>query len=194
MLELRDRMRRFAMATLIVSQGVPMILMGDENGRTQNGNNNAYCQDNELAWMDWSPEPREAAMLRLRRGGARGSAPSCRCSRRRTGCAAIRSREGGLPGVRWLRPDGVPMSEAEWKNGDVRALMVALAGADGSEALLLVSAAVDAVAFVLPATGLEAGVAAAARQRQREIDPETPPLAEGAAVSVAGRSLRLYSR
>ena len=73
-LELRDRMRRFAMTMLVVSQGVPMLLMGDENGRSQKGNNNAYCQDNELTWMDWSPEPREEAMrafvtgaLRLRR-------------------------------------------------------------------------------------------------------------------------------
>ena len=73
-LDLRDRMRRYAMSVLILSQGVPMILMGDENGRTQDGNNNAYCQDSQLAWMDWSPEPREAAMrdfvagaLRLRR-------------------------------------------------------------------------------------------------------------------------------
>ena len=66
MLDLRDRMRRFAMATLIVSQGVPMLLMGDEIGRTQDGNNNAYCQDNQLAWMDWSPEPREAAFFEFR--------------------------------------------------------------------------------------------------------------------------------
>ena len=64
-------MRRFAMTVLVVSQGVPMILMGDENGRTQNGNNNAYCQDNELAWMDWSPEPREAAMLAFVAGALR---------------------------------------------------------------------------------------------------------------------------
>ena len=92
-LDLRDRMRRFAMASLIVSQGVPMILMGDENGRTQNGNNNAYCQDNQLAWMDWSHEPREAAPDRLRR---RGAAAARRAAAPRR--AALAARRAGLRG------------------------------------------------------------------------------------------------
>ncbi len=186
-------MRRFAIATLIVSQGVPMILMGDENGRTQSGNNNAYCQDSQLAWMDWSDDPREAALCDFV-GGAlrlRAELPQLAAPHWLRGDPV---REGGLPGVRWLRPDGVPMTETEWKNPDVRALMVALAGADGSEALLLVSAAFDAVAFVLPATGSKRAWRLRLDSGSGEIDPETPPLAEGAAVSVAGRSLRLYSR
>ena len=96
MLDLRHRMRRFAIAVLIVSQGVPMILMGDENGRTQEGNNNAYCQDNQLAWMDWSADPREAALrdfvagalrLRARAAAARGAALAAgRSGARRAGC------------------------------------------------------------------------------------------------------------
>jgi isoamylase len=55
---LRDRQRRNLMATLLLSQGTPMILMGDERGRSQGGNNNAYCQDNEINWMDWTETPR----------------------------------------------------------------------------------------------------------------------------------------
>ena len=127
MLELRDRMRRFAMAALVLSQGVPMILMGDENGRSQKGNNNAYCQDNELAWMDWNPEPREAAMLTFLAGALRlrSELPLLAAEHWLRGQPVA---EGGLRAVRWLRPDGVPMSEAEWANGSVKAMAVAFAG------------------------------------------------------------------
>jgi isoamylase len=65
---LRDRQRRNLMATLLLSQGTPMILMGDEMGRTQGGNNNAYCQDNEINWMDWTPDARSAAFETFVRG------------------------------------------------------------------------------------------------------------------------------
>ena len=122
-LDLRDRMRRFAMTVLIVSQGVPMILMGDENGRTQEGNNNAYCQDSELAWMDWSPDAREEAIrafvagaLRLRR--------ELGCSPRRTGCAASRSAKAaclpcggcGRTACRWARRSGRTAGSGRWRS------------------------------------------------------------------------------
>ena len=171
---LRDRMRRFAMATLIVSQGVPMILMGDENGRTQNGNNNAYCQDNQLAWMDWSPEPREAALLAFVAGALRLRRGAARCSPRRAGCAASRSPRAACPAVRWLRPDGVPMSEAEWTNGKVKAMAVAFAGADGAAALVLVNAADEDVPFHAPAHRGAAALAAAPRQRATAASIPTP--------------------
>ena len=93
-LALRDRMRRFAMIALVVSQGVPMLLMGDENGRTQRGNNNAYCQDNELAWMDWSPEPREAGVPRLRRRRPAPAPRAARCSPRRSWIRGEAGRRG----------------------------------------------------------------------------------------------------
>src|SRR5262249_27134691 len=60
---LRDRQRRNLLATLLLSQGVPMLLAGDELGHTQRGNNNAYCQDNELTWLDWEPGDRDRAFL-----------------------------------------------------------------------------------------------------------------------------------
>ena len=78
------------MSALILSQGVPMILMGDENGRSQKGNNNAYCQDNALAWMDWSPEPREAAFFAFVAGALR-PAQRAAASRR----AALAARRSG---------------------------------------------------------------------------------------------------
>ena len=172
-LALRDRMRRFAMSVLVVSQGVPMLLMGDENGRSQRGNNNAYCQDNELAWMDWSPEPREQAFLafvagalRLRRELALLAAPRW-----------IRGEavgEGGPPGVRWLRPDGTPMRQQDWTNGLVKALAILLADAGGEAALVLSNASFVDVKFVLPDRPAKP-LAAAARQRQRRDRLRTPP-------------------
>ena len=68
-LDLRDRMRRSLLATLLLSQGTPMLLMGDEVGRTQSGNNNAYCQDNEIAWLDWNDvDDRDRAFMEFVRG------------------------------------------------------------------------------------------------------------------------------
>jgi isoamylase len=191
-LALRDRMRRFAMTMLVVSQGVPMLLMGDENGRSQKGNNNAYCQDNELTWMDWSPEPREERMrafvagaLRLRRQLPLLGSPHW--------LRGDPVAEGGLPGVRWLRPDGEAMAQEDWTNGHGRALMVALAEPEGDGVLMLSNAAHEPVDFVLPATGSKARWRLRLDSADGRIDPEEEALAEGAEVSVPERSIRLYS-
>ena len=156
-LDLRDRMRRFAMTTLVVSQGVPMVLMGDEIGRTQDGNNNGYCQDNRLAWMQWSPRAAGGSVLRVccrRAGTAARTRPA--------GGAALgagRSGEGGRPAGRalaaagrrrrWPRPSG--------RTAAVKAIAVALANAEGAGALLLANASDGDVDFVLPGDRLRAG-------------------------------------
>ena len=166
-LALRDRMRRFAMATLVVSQGVPMILMGDESGRSQHGNNNAYCQDNELAWMDWSPDAARGGVLRLRRRARCGSGASCRCS----------------PARRWLRADPVgesgtagsalaaPGRRADGRGGMGQRLAaggeVALAAATGEGVLLLVQRRARGGDVRAAADRLGRPLAAAARQRRR---------------------------
>jgi glycogen operon protein len=191
-LELRDRMRRFAMTMLVVSQGVPMLLMGDENGRSQKGNNNAYCQDNELTWMDWSPEPREERMRAFVAGalGMRRKLPLLGSPHWLRGDPVA---EGGLPGVRWLKPDGAPMAQGDWLNGQARALMVALAEADGDGVLMLSNAAFEPVEFVLPPTGSKARWRLRLDSADGRVDPEADPLAEGAEVSVPERSIQLYS-
>jgi len=191
-LDLRDRMRRFAMTTLVVSQGVPMVLMGDEIGRSQGGNNNAYCQDNALAWMEWSPGPRQGAFfafvagaLALRRELELLAAPHW-----------VRGdpvAEGGPPGVRWLRPDGAPMSEGEWSNGLVKALAVGLANPRGEGALLLANASDGNVDFVLPETGSDRPWRLRLDSGAGAIDAYDARHAPGEKVTVPGRCLLVYS-
>ena len=191
-LALRDRMRRFAMSALVLSQGVPMILMGDENGRSQKGNNNAYCQDNALAWMEWSPEPREAAFFEFVAGAL--SLRARAAAARRAALAEGRSGRGRRAAGGALAAAGRGADERggmDERQGEGDGRGLCRGGRSG--ALILTNAAAEDVPFRLPAPG-RAAVAAPARQRRRAIDPEAAPLAAGGAVTVPGRSLlQLYS-
>ena len=114
---IRARQQRNFLATLLLSQGVPMIAHGDELGRTQGGNNNGYAQDNEITWVDWEAADRPlveftAAVARLRR-----SHPTFRRSRFFDG-RPVRSEDGErVPDVVWLRPDGRRMEPEDWDSG-----------------------------------------------------------------------------
>jgi isoamylase len=108
---LRARQRRNFMATLLLSQGTPMILGGDELGRTQRGNNNAWCQDSELSWFDWehTDEPLLEFTRRLIR--VRAEHP---VFRRRQFLSGTEEEGSGLPDVWWFRPDGERMGDGDW--------------------------------------------------------------------------------
>jgi isoamylase len=126
-LALRDRQRRNLLATLLLSQGVPMISGGDEIGRTQRGNNNAYCQDNELSWYDWSRRDNDllgfvSRLIRLRRDHA--------VFRRRRWFQGRSIRGEQLTDIAWFKPDGGQMTEEDWRNGYARSLAVFLNGED----------------------------------------------------------------
>jgi glycogen operon protein len=123
---LRARQKRNLIATLLLSQGVPMLLAGDELGQTQNGNNNAYCQDNELSWLDWNltRDEREfcefvAHMVRFRRHHAV-------FSRRRF--LQDRTLADGVKEVAWLGPDGLELTDEDWNTSFNRCLGVYMAG------------------------------------------------------------------
>jgi glycogen operon protein len=111
-LVLRARQQRNLLATLLLSQGVPMLLSGDEVGRTQGGNNNAYCQDNEVSWFDWAE--RDVDLLAYTTGliSLRREHPVFRRRRWFQG-RPLR----GTADVLWLRPDGTEMTEADWSEG-----------------------------------------------------------------------------
>jgi isoamylase len=125
--ELRERQKRNCLALLLLSQGVPMICGGDEIGRTQQGNNNAYCQDNELSWYDWKLDraARELMVFTQRLVGLRKNHPILR---RRRFFQGRRIHGSEVKDISWLRPDGQGMTDEDWNRGSVRSLMLRLAG------------------------------------------------------------------
>jgi glycogen operon protein len=125
---LRRRQKRNYLAMLLLAQGVPMLLAGDEMGRTQRGNNNAYCQDNALSWVDWNLRPEDQALcefvqrlIRLRRRH-----PVFRRSEYFRGRAAT---PGGIKDITWLTPDGLEMSDEAWHHSHARCLGICMVGA-----------------------------------------------------------------
>ncbi len=124
---LRERQKRNLLATLLLSSGVPMLLAGDEMGRTQQGNNNAYCQDNEISWVDWSLDERKVALLEHARAliALRNAHPVFRRRRFFQGQAIHGS---GVKDIGWFTPDGAEMDDARWRAPDIATLGVFLNG------------------------------------------------------------------
>jgi isoamylase len=157
----RERQKRNFLATLLLSQGVPMISHGDELGRTQLGNNNAYAQDNELSWIDWTltPEKRTLLDFTTRLVRFRLSQPTLR---RRKYFQGRSIRGGGVKDVAWLTPDGGEMDDSAWNDSLVRSLGMLLSGSaieemnergepiTGDTLLVLLNGHTDTVAFALP--------------------------------------------
>jgi isoamylase len=123
---LRDRVKRNFLATLLFSEGVPMILGGDEIGRTQKGNNNAYCQDGEITWVDWQLTPRQEELLRytIRLLEIRRMNPVLR----RRSFFGGRPTSDGSKDVTWLRSDGKEMQEADWHDPKLHVLGMLIDG------------------------------------------------------------------
>ena len=144
---LRARMMRNLLGTLLVSQGTPMVLMGDEIARTQHGNNNAYCQDSEMNWLSWEPAADEAALRDFA-----ATLTAIRHTRPLLGWPRFLHWEPNAPEgthARWMRPAGGEMSGAEWDDPDTRALGLMLLAPDGG-LLTLLNASDAEVAFALP--------------------------------------------
>ncbi len=187
---LRARQRRNLLGTLLLSAGVPMILGGDEIGRTQDGNNNAYCQDDELSWYDWDNIDENLLAFTKTALALRRDNP------------ALRPRDylrgpGGLPAQMVLyKADGAEMSDQDWKDAGSKTLAVALDGrqiedADGDTTrdrfLLLVNAHHEPVDFTVPAGG---------RRPWRVVlttdDPDPiEPVSSGDVLTVLDRSILL---
>jgi glycogen operon protein len=123
---LREQQKRNFLTTLLLSQGVPMIVAGDEMGRTQRGNNNAYCQDNELSWVDWSDVQENSILLDFARrvSALRALHPIFHRRRYFTGHVS----DGGLDDIVWLNPSSEQMSQEDWDNGWARSMGVFLNG------------------------------------------------------------------
>jgi glycogen operon protein len=179
------------MATLVLSQGTPMILMGDEVGRTQGGNNNAYCQDNPIAWMKWDGfSERDGAFHDFVRGliALRKRYPLLRERNFLHG----RAIDGnGTRDVVWFRPDGTEMDGAAWSDGNAKVVGLLLRD-PGQRLLLLVNAYHDTLSFTLPADEATAWQLRADSGRGL-IDPAGAAIRGGAAVDLEGRVVLLFS-
>jgi glycogen operon protein len=140
----RERVKRSLLATLAFSQGVPMLSHGDELGRTQHGNNNAYCHDGPLTWVHWDPDPAGEALLRFTRAVFAIRAAS-RALRRST---FFPPAPAGAHGLTWLRADGTPMEEADWAHESNHCLGMLFD--DGIPLLLLLNGGGRSRAFALP--------------------------------------------
>jgi isoamylase len=147
---LRGRRQRSFLATLLLSLGVPMMLGGDEVGRTQNGNNNAWCQDNEISWFDWDRGDWELRAFTARLLALRAAEPVFRRTRFLDGGPA----EATLPDAWWFRPDGRQMAQRDWQSDGTRVLGVFLNGdhaeTPGGSFVAIVNATPDPLEFRLP--------------------------------------------
>jgi len=143
---LRARLRRALLVTLLTAQGTPMLLAGDEIGHTQRGNNNAYCQDNDISWLDWPRADRELLefvrrLLRLRR-----THPHFRVNR----WLSEHANADGHKEIEWLRPDGAMMTVDDWHDQSRHSLAV-MGGDEHLRMMALFNAEPAALEFTLPA-------------------------------------------
>jgi glycogen operon protein len=158
---LRERQQRNFLATLFFSQGVPMLVAGDEIGRTQQGNNNAYCQDNEISWLDWHLAPPQTELMDFvgRLIALRNSHP---LFRRRTFFRGRAVRDPEVKDISWLNASSEEMTDEEWRHASARCLGVFISGrglaerdergrpVEDDDLLLLLNAHDHAVDFTLP--------------------------------------------
>jgi isoamylase len=202
---LREQQKRNFLSTLFLSQGVPMLSHGDELGRTQRGNNNAYCQDNEISWVDWSDVRENWLLLSFtkRLAKLRREHPVFRRRRFFYG-RPVRGSHDDLSDIAWLTPAGVEMTDADWHNGYAKSLAVFLNGdaitepdrrgrrITDSSFLLFFNAHHEVIRFTIPkdfgdlwTTEIDTAVPIAVDQRVSRA---------GEAVPVAGRAVRVLRR
>ncbi|HSA51118.1 MAG TPA: glycogen debranching protein GlgX [Yinghuangia sp.] len=209
-LALRARQQRNMMATLLLSQGVPMIAHGDEFGRTQGGNNNAYCQDSELAWVRWPDKAKPGDMHAFTRmlTRLRHDHPVFRRRRFFHG-RPVQGTHDELSDIAWFTPAGDEMTDADWREATAKSLAVFLNGQAISEPdprgqpisddsfMLLLNASHEDLSFVIPLNhGTEWTVLIdTADEDCADLDPKDRPIARaGEQWPVTARSLVLLCR
>jgi len=198
---LRARQRRNFLGTLLLSQGTPMLLAGDEFARTQQGNNNAYCQDNEISWVDWQIGEEGEALIRFvqQLTALRHKYPILRRTRFLTG---VYNEELGVKDVAWINASGAEMKPEEWGDMSMECFGMLMDGraqptgirrrGEDATLLMVLNGYHDLVGFTLPET-------VGGWHWQLLIDTNLPEDAEmgtfatGEAYGVTGRSLLLFA-
>jgi isoamylase len=204
-LDLRGRRQRSMLATLLLSQGVPMLLGGDEMSRSQDGNNNTWCLDTEQSWYDWDQLESEGDLVDFTRRliALRAKHPVLRRAYFLTGDEPLGS---GLPDAWWFRPDGLRMTRRNWQDPEARALGLFLNGLEipGTDAggeritddsfLILFNAGGDDVDFRLPTRRFGAMWAVELTTAEPDRLPEGERVAPRTAVTVPGWSTVVLRR
>jgi len=201
-ISIREQQKRNLLATLLLSEGVPMLCAGDEIGRTQKGNNNAYCQDNEISWLDWQLSPPRQALLEFtaKMIHLRHEQPVLQ---RRQFFHGAQIWDSAYKDLAWFRPDGQEMTQQDWSGAQVRPLGFLIGGdaipaldEDGKRVLgdtllVLMNPLAEPVEFTLPALhwGVDWGIAVDT-SKSEPVPWRTPA---GGGVLLAGRSLMLLS-
>jgi isoamylase len=199
-IELRERQKRNFLTTLLLSAGVPLLLAGDERGRTQRGNNNAYCQDNETSWVDWGLDEPRTALLEFTKHliALRAAHPVFRRPKFYQGQEI---RGSGVKDITWFTPDGAQMEDTKIWEPDIHTLGMFLNGEEifhsglwqrivDDSFLLVLHAGSRPTAFTLPG-------APYATQYELIIDTGHPPARAGDAPSrvvKAGNAIQIEAR
>ncbi len=201
--QLRARQKRNFLTTLFCAQGIPMLLAGDEFGRTQQGNNNAYCQDNEISWMDWHQADESTLRLVRTLSQLRREHPVFRRRRFFLGRAAS---SDGVGDIAWLTPGGHHMTDTDWNAEHRKAIAVFLngdaitepdprgEGVSDDSFLLLFNAHADPVTFTLPAERFGKSWEVVLDTVAGAIGTEAPVLRAAARVTVGGTSAQILRR
>ncbi len=186
----RLRRKRAMLATLFTSQGTPMLLAGDELGNSQDGNNNAYCQDSPLSWIDWEGADLALIDFTARLIAFRRTHPILRQKRF---LHARERAEDGKEDVFWWRPDGTPMGDGDWTDGNTRCVAVEMRTAEGTPAYAATSSAVFAVYNAGDSLEVTLPEVPDGRYWTRQIDsaqPEVAPeIAQGRTFQAAAQSV-----
>jgi len=198
---LRSRQIRNMLTTLLTSQGTPMILAGDEFGRTQAGNNNAYCQDSEISWLDWAIQDKGEGLIRFTRKltALRHDYPVLRRTRFFDG---VYNEEIGAKDLTWINAGGREMEEADWADASMKCFGMLLNGQaqvsgarrrGSDDSLLIVNNSFeDAVSFTLPQASEPATFKLLVDTNQPDLDG-APTFDSGAAYAVTGRSVLVFA-
>jgi len=201
-LALRRRQKRNLAATLLLSQGVPMLLAGDEIGRTQGGNNNAYCQDNPTSWIDWTMTPEKERLLHFMRCVIRLRREHP-LFRRRQFFQGRPLYGSTIKDIVWLQPDGTEMTEHQWNSDFARSLCVYLAGDALGETdargqpivddsfLMLFNAHHEPIAFRLPTFATSTAWMVELDTSVGQSFTVSPSISGGTTFALQGRSLAL---
>jgi len=192
--QLRARQKRNLLTTVLLSQGVPMLLAGDEIGRTQGGNNNAYCQDSETSWLDWDHADQDLFAFVARVVTLRRQHP---VFRRRRFFSRFGLHWDQCRGTRWYRNDGLAMRSADWITGYAKALGMFLGGSTAGDAdddfYVAFNAHFEPLKFTLPVE-LHRAWTAVLDTANCHGEPSLEDFPNGAMFSVDARSILLLRR